>query len=53
MAKAGRPKIAAKKRKKSILSIRVQPHERKALEAKARRAGKSLSAWIRDKLLAL
>ncbi len=51
MAKAGRPKLSAKRRKKSIISMRVQPHERKALERAAAASGQKLSAWIRKIVL--
>jgi predicted HicB family RNase H-like nuclease len=47
----GRPKKPKKERQSSFIAVRVQPHERKALEEQARQAGISLSALLRKKIL--
>jgi hypothetical protein len=49
MAKArGRPKLPTKARKGGRLEIRVSEIEMAQIEEAARRAGKSLSAWLRE-----
>jgi hypothetical protein len=49
MAKArGRPKLPAKARKGGRLEIRLSESELVRFELAAKRAGKRLSAWLRD-----
>ena len=48
----GRPPLAEGKAKGSLLSVRLSPDERRALEGAAGRAGEKLSEWARKRLLA-
>ena len=49
--KRGRPPVAKKLAKGSLLSVRFSEAERKALEQAARRADMRLSEWARAALL--
>jgi uncharacterized protein (DUF1778 family) len=46
----GRPKMKAQERQSHLIALRVTPAERKALEQAARKAGISVSDYIRLKL---
>jgi uncharacterized protein (DUF1778 family) len=48
VARTGRPKLPAGKRKAGRIELRVTEAERQAMEAAAERAGKTLSDWLRD-----
>jgi len=50
MAKMGRPPMPMKKRQSKIIGLRFTSEERKELERSARKAGLSLSEYIRSKL---
>lgn len=51
MARTGRPKLEAGRKRIDLLSVRLQPEERGLLEAAALRAGLKLSEWVREALL--
>jgi len=51
MGKAGRPSLHAKDRRSRKLFVRATPAEHRRLQAEARAAGVTLSAWMRTKLL--
>ena len=51
--KMGRPKLPRGTSRASLITLRVQPAERKRIEAAAKREGKPLSEWIRETLLAV
>jgi uncharacterized protein (DUF1778 family) len=48
VARTGRPKLPAGKRKAGRIEIRVTEAERSLMEAAAERDGKTLSEWIRN-----
>jgi uncharacterized protein (DUF1778 family) len=50
--KPGRPRLAASERRAEVVTLRLQPVEREAVERAAKRAGVRLSDWMRDALLA-
>jgi len=47
----GRPSIPKDQRKSTVFHIRLSEADREALEEKAKKAGKGLAEWIREKLL--
>ena len=47
----GRPPLKKGQDRGSVITLRLKPSERKALEKAAKKADKSLSAWARDVLL--
>ena len=47
----GRPKLPKGESKASVVTIRFQPADRKAVDAAAKSVGQSLSEWIRLTLL--
>lgn len=51
MAKMGRPKLPKGQRKQETFSLRFTTAERKALDAAAKAAKKTVSEWARDSLL--
>ena len=46
----GRPPLDPGEAKDQVYQLRLTAAERASYEAAAKRAGKTLSAWIRDKL---
>lgn len=49
--KRGRPKFPKGTSKASVVTVRLQPRERKAMLAAAKRDGQRLSDWMRTALL--
>jgi hypothetical protein len=47
----GRPKLPKGNAKASVLTVRLQPEQRKIVAAAARESGMTLSDWVRDILL--
>ena len=50
--KPGRPKLAKKDAKGSIVPVRFNPEDRKRVEAAAKGSKKTVSEWIRGTLAA-
>ena len=50
--KPGRPRLAKKDAKGSIVPVRFNPEDRKRVEAAAKASKQTVSAWIRITLLA-
>lgn len=48
----GRPKLPAGEGKRTHLIVRLSAEEKAAIEAAAEHAGASVSAWVREALLA-
>ena len=48
----GRPPLAKGQDRASLLSVRLKPSERRALERAAKKSELTLSAWAREVLLA-
>ena len=51
-SKRGRPPLAEGLGKDSVLTVRIQPAERVAIDHAVASSGKSLSDWIRSALMA-
>ncbi len=51
-AKMGRPEMGASERKNVVAQFRVTPAERKRLDSAAKKDGKKLSDWLRERALA-
>ena len=49
--RTGRPPLDPGEAKDQVYQLRLTAAERASYEAAAQRAGKTVSAWIRDKLL--
>ncbi|MGB0064480.1 MAG: hypothetical protein WBP85_08545 [Terracidiphilus sp.] len=50
--KPGRPRLAKKEAKGSIVPVRFSPEDRKRVEAAAKASKQTVSAWVRSTLLA-
>ena len=50
--KTGRPKLAIKERKTSIVGVRLKSTERRLIERAAKKDGRKLSDWMRLTALA-
>lgn len=50
--KLGRPRLAEKDAKGSIVPVRFSPEDRRRVEAAAKASGKSVSEWVRQTLSA-
>lgn len=48
----GRPKLPVSERSAAVVTVRVTRTEKRELEDAARKAGLTLSEWLRQKLLA-
>jgi len=49
--KKGRPTLPSAKARGNILSLRLQPSERRKLDEAAERTGMKITAWSRKRLL--
>lgn len=47
----GRPKLPKGQERSDVLTLRLTPAERARIEQEAKRAGRGLSEWARDRLL--
>jgi hypothetical protein len=47
----GRPKLPRGQERDVVLTLRLRPSERAQMERAARKAGKPISAWARERLL--
>ena len=52
MVKMGRPKKLKADRRTALVAVRLTPTEKKGLEVRAKAAGMTLAAWLRNAVLA-